>query len=61
MSEAGGEADTAITIPLFVEGLHWYHMKAFALLILGVVTWIRRVDKTETSPNNQGKFHNGNA
>ena len=41
MSEAGGEADTAITIPLFVEGLHWYHMKAFVILILGVVTWIR--------------------
>ena len=61
MSEAGGEADTAITIPLFVDGPHWYHMKALAILILGVVTWIRRVDKTETSPNNQGKIHNGNA
>ena len=61
MSEAGGEADTAITIPLFVEEPHWYPMKAFAILILGVVTWIRRVDKTETSPNNQGKIHNGNA
>ncbi len=61
MSDAGGEADTAITIPLFVEGLHWYHMNAFAILILGVVTWIRRVDKTETSPNNQGKIYNGDA
>ena len=36
-------------------------MKTFANLILGVVTWIRRVDKTETSPNNQGKIHNGYA
>ncbi len=61
MSEAGGEADTAITIPLFVEEPHWHHMKAFAILILGVVTWIRRVDTPETSPNNQGKFHSGNA
>ena len=61
MSEAGGEADTAITIPLFVEELHRYHMKAFAILIPGVVTWIRRVDKTQASPNNQGEIHNGNA
>ena len=56
MSETGGEADTAITIPLFVEELHWYPMKAFAIRILGVVTWIRRVEKTESSPNNQGKL-----
>ncbi len=42
--------DTAITILVFVEELHWYHMKAFAILVLGVVTRFHRVDEQNPRP-----------